>query len=80
MKKLYSPEYKQGDNAVLAQKVAKELLAAIDAGDYKLVSVDLASTKRLDLGKVEDCVKLIQVREAVVVNSVRNLKVKTMAC
>ncbi|KAH7108370.1 acyl-CoA oxidase [Auriculariales sp. MPI-PUGE-AT-0066] len=61
----------EGDNAVLAQKVAKELLAAIDKGDYTLVKVDLKQTKGLNIDSVEDCVKLVQIREAVVVNLLR---------
>lgn len=60
----------QGDNAVLAQKVAKELLAAIDKGEYSLVKIDLKASKGFKLDNPEHCVKLIQMREAVVVASV----------
>ncbi|EUC54225.1 acyl-coenzyme A oxidase 3, peroxisomal protein, partial [Rhizoctonia solani AG-3 Rhs1AP] len=54
----------EGDNAVLTQKVAKELLAAIDNGSYKLTAHDPSQAKNWNIaGDVEACVKLMQLRE-----------------
>ncbi|KZV95027.1 acyl-CoA oxidase [Exidia glandulosa HHB12029] len=61
----------EGDNAVLAQKVAKELLAAIDRGEYTLVKLDLNASRALDLSKPDDCVRLIQIREAAVAGGLK---------
>ena len=66
-----SSHIQQGDNAVLAQKVAKELSAAVEKGDYKLVKVDLKASKAFKMDSLDDCVALIQMREALVVNLVR---------
>ncbi|KAG8720356.1 hypothetical protein FRC08_000454 [Ceratobasidium sp. 394] len=56
----------EGDNAVLTQKVAKELLAAIDNGSYKLTIHDPSQAKQWDIARdVEACVKLMQLRETI---------------
>ncbi|KAJ1301906.1 hypothetical protein OPQ81_000746 [Rhizoctonia solani] len=54
----------EGDNAVLTQKVAKELLAAIDNGSYKLTTHEPSQAKNWNIAEdVEACVKLMQLRE-----------------
>ena len=60
-----------GDNSVLMQKVAKELLAAIDAGRVKLPAVaDAQTAKDLDLTKVENLLKMLQIREVGLIKQV----------
>lgn len=61
----------EGDNAVLAQKVAKELLAAVDKGEYELAKVDLKAARSFDINNPEHCVKLIQMREAMLVTGLK---------
>jgi len=62
----------EGDNAVLTQKVAKELLAAIDNKSYKLTTHDARQAKQWDIaGDVEACVKLMQLRETVLVQKLQ---------
>lgn len=56
---------------MLTQKVAKELLAAIDNKSYKLSTHDARQAKQWDIaGDVEACVKLMQLRETVLVQKV----------
>ncbi|CUA77286.1 hypothetical protein RSOLAG22IIIB_06628 [Rhizoctonia solani] len=62
----------EGDNAVLTQKVAKELLAAIDNGSYKLTAHDPSQAKNWNIaGDLEACVKLMQLRETLLVQKLQ---------
>ncbi|QRV82258.1 acyl-CoA dehydrogenase [Ceratobasidium sp. AG-Ba] len=71
----------EGDNAVLTQKVSKELLAAIDDGSYKLTTHDANQAKNWDIAQdVEACVKLMQLRETVLARKLqKNLAALTKA-
>ncbi|CAE6372413.1 unnamed protein product [Rhizoctonia solani] len=62
----------EGDNAVLTQKVAKELLAAIDNRSYKLTVHDPSHAKNWNLAAdLEACVKLMQLRETLLVQKLQ---------
>ena len=53
----------EGDNSVLMQKVAKELLADVQAGKYKPVQVDRSSVSSLEYGTLDTFLKLFALRE-----------------
>jgi hypothetical protein len=53
--------FTQGDNSVLTQKVAKELLAAVQEGKVKYVPVALA--KDADLTTLDSLDKLLKIKE-----------------
>ncbi|RUS20838.1 acyl-CoA dehydrogenase/oxidase [Endogone sp. FLAS-F59071] len=54
----------EGDNSVLMQKVAKELLAGVEAGKIKLPAVpDAGSAASWDLNKPDTHLKLFRLRE-----------------
>lgn len=56
---------------MLTQKVAKELLAAIDNGSYKLTAHDPRQAKDWNIAEdIESCVKLMQLRETLMVQKV----------
>lgn len=56
---------------MLTQKVAKELLAAIDNGSYKLTAHDPSQAKNWNIASdVEACVKLMQLRETLLFQKV----------
>jgi acyl-CoA oxidase len=62
----------EGDNAVLAQKVAKEVSAAIEKGQYKLLPGTPKQSRALKLAdNPEHCLRLLQFREAFLFTSVR---------
>lgn len=52
----------EGDNSVLMQKVAKELLAAVQAGEISYASVE---PRTYDVSQSADIVELVKIREAV---------------
>lgn len=53
----------EGDNSVLMQKVAKELLADVQAGRYQPVKIDESSASSLEYGSLDTFLKLFAVRE-----------------
>lgn len=61
----------EGDNSVLMQKVAKELLAGVQAGKIKLPVVsDAGSAASWDLNKPETHLKLFRLREQLLLKTV----------
>jgi acyl-CoA oxidase len=59
----------EGDNVVLMQKVAKELLGAVQGGKHVLEGDD--TRKAWNVGRLEDCVELVgKVREKILVKQV----------
>jgi len=53
----------EGDNAVLMQKVAKELLSAVQSGQVKLTAVTKFDADAWQLDSIDDLQKLLQLRE-----------------
>lgn len=57
----------EGDNSVLMQKVAKELLAAVAAKKVVYPKIDASGIATWDLTKIENLVKLVQLKEQILV-------------
>ncbi|KAI8827148.1 acyl-CoA dehydrogenase/oxidase [Fimicolochytrium jonesii] len=55
----------EGDNSVLTQKTAKELLAAYDAGQVKYPTIDRTGSINWDLSHIDTLTKLVQLREII---------------
>lgn len=58
----------EGDNAVLCQKVSKELIAAVAQGKHTLVGD--TQRREWNTARLEDCIELIRVREKLCVEEV----------
>ncbi|KAH7322124.1 hypothetical protein B0J17DRAFT_723630 [Rhizoctonia solani] len=62
----------EGDNAGFTQKVAKELLAAIGSGSYRLTAHDPNQAKSWNIATdLEACVKIMQLRETLLVQKLQ---------
>jgi len=67
----------EGDNSVLMQKVAKELLAAVQSGSVRLPLVADAHTAETDLNDLNNLFKLFQARELSLVKTLgKSMKTK----
>ncbi len=55
----------EGDNAVLMQKVSKELLDAVATGKVKVVPVDASGAAAWDIAQLDTLVRLVRIREQV---------------
>jgi acyl-CoA oxidase len=67
----------EGDNAVLMQKVAKELLSAVQSGKVKLAAVTDAQATETNLNDLSVLFKLFQIRETVLIKELgKNMQVK----
>ncbi|KAI8929110.1 acyl-CoA dehydrogenase/oxidase [Entophlyctis helioformis] len=67
----------EGDNSVLMQKVAKELLAAVDAKQVVYPKLDTTGTTKLDITRGESLIKLVKLKENALVSELgQNMKTK----
>ncbi|KAI8912057.1 acyl-CoA dehydrogenase/oxidase [Powellomyces hirtus] len=67
----------EGDNSVLTQKVAKELLAAFDAGTVKYDTIDRTHSMTWDLTHPNTLTKLVKLREIILLDTLsKNMKTK----
>lgn len=57
----------EGDNAVLAQKVAKELTGLVSAKEYTVIR---GNVRTLDVGKLEDCVQIARIWDGTCIDEV----------
>jgi acyl-CoA oxidase len=60
----------EGDNSVLMQKVAKELLAAIQRKLVVYPKLDVSGLKQWDLKEIETLIKLVKLREIMLTREV----------
>ncbi|KAJ3186680.1 hypothetical protein HDU85_007500 [Gaertneriomyces sp. JEL0708] len=59
----------EGDNSVLTQKVSKELLAAFDTKQITYPTIDATGSTNWDLSKLQTLVKLVQLREIILLQT-----------
>lgn len=62
----------EGDNSVLMQKVAKELLSAVQKGEVVLPQIDTKNIESWDLLCQNDHLKLFQIRESTLIQELGN--------